>query len=68
MVGVGWSPPLLQAREMMNPTPPMSEDCAEGDGSAGADETELVGEYDISSISTISKVSSNFTDIDGKTF
>ena len=30
------------------------------------DETELIGEHDISSVSTISKASSNFTDIDGR--
>lgn len=35
------------------------------EGPAG-DETELVGEHDLSSVSTISKASSNLTDIDGE--
>lgn len=38
---------------------------AVGEAAVG-DETELLGEHDISSVSTISKASSNLTDIDGE--
>lgn len=49
---------------MMNPSHLQQQTISEG--SAVGDETELIGEHDISSISTISKASSAFTDIDGK--
>ena len=54
-----------QAREMMMlPQGQLSGQQAVGETAVG-DETELIGEHDISSVSTISKASSNLTDIDG---
>ena len=55
-----------QAREMML----LSQGQLPGQQAVGeaamGDETELLGEHDISSVSTISKASSNLTDIDGE--
>lgn len=50
---------------MMNPSQ-LQHQQTMTEGSAVGDETELIGEHDVSSVSTISKASSAFTDIDGK--
>ena len=50
---------------MMNPSH-LQQQQTISEGSGVGDETELIGEHDISSVSTISKASSAFTDIDGK--
>ena len=50
---------------MMNPNH-LQQQQTISEGSGVGDETELIGEHDISSVSTISKASSAFTDIDGK--
>ena len=42
---------------------PEQQELGEG---AACDETELMGEHDISSVSTISKASSTLTDMDGE--
>ena len=57
----------LQAREMMNPSH-LQHQQTMSEGSAVGDETELIGEHDVSSVSTISKASSACTDIDGKAY
>ena len=51
---------------MMNPSSHLQQQQTISDGSGVGDETDLIGEHDISSVSTISKASSAFTDIDGK--
>ena len=51
---------------MMNPGHLQHQQTMTEGSAVLGDETELVGEHDISSVSTISKASSNFTDIDGK--